>query len=74
MYIKPNIDELRCRRVEKNLSQHKLSRMAGLGGNAINNIETGTTLAIHPLRAKVIAEALQCEVSDIFIDEKEMSA
>jgi DNA-binding XRE family transcriptional regulator len=69
MFVQAKLDELRSRRKAANLSQHRLSLIAGLGGNAINNIESGATRAIHPLRAKAIAEALHCEVSDIFINE-----
>lgn len=73
MFLTPKIDKVRMRRLEIGLSQHKLSLIAGLGGNAINRIESGETASVHPLRAKAIAKALHCKVSDIFIDEKQAS-
>lgn len=73
MFLFPKIGEVKMRRLEIGLSQHKLSQIAGLGGNAINRIESGKTSGIHPLRAKAIAEALNCEVTDIFINENLLS-
>ena len=66
MFMKPKIDEIVRRRTEAGLSQHKLSLKSGIGGSSLSRIESGTTTAIHPLRAKAIAKTLGCKVSDIF--------
>ena len=64
------IRDSRERRLAANLSQHGLSLKAGLGGQAINRIERGETVTVHPLRAREIAKALDCGVEDIFTDAK----
>lgn len=58
MYLIPKVSEIRTRRLDAGLSQHSLSRTAGLGGQAINRIESGETSSVHPLRAREIAKAL----------------
>ena len=55
MYLIPKVTEIRERRLAANLSQHGLSLKAGLGGQAINRIERGETITVHPLRAREIA-------------------
>lgn len=70
MYLIPDANRIREKRLEANLSQHGLSLKAGLGGQAINRIERQETLSIHPLRAQAIAMALDCEISEIFREEK----
>lgn len=70
MYLIPKVSEIRTRRLDAGLSQHSLSRTAGLGGQAINRIESGETGSVHPLRAREIAKALHCKVEDIFIVKK----
>lgn len=72
MYIAKR-EELRRRREELGVTKAKLSREAGLSNNAVWRIEN-EDYRTHPLRAKAIAEALQCKVTDIFTDEKELSA
>lgn len=59
-------EEIKRRRKEAGLSQKQLSERAGLPGNAICRIEKGESERTHPLRARVIAEALRCNVEDIF--------
>lgn len=66
MYLIPRVSEIRAKRLAAALSQHGLSRKAELGGQAINRIERGETISIHPLRAQAIAKALNCSVTDIF--------
>lgn len=66
MYLKPNIKKIRNLRINKGLSKHQLSLKAGLGNQALSRIERGETKKIHPLRAKAIAEVLDCAVEDIF--------
>lgn len=66
MYLTPKVSEICARRMDAGLSQHCLSRLAGLGGQAINRIERGETSSVHPLRAREIAKALHCKVEDIF--------
>lgn len=70
MYLVPKVGEIKRRRLESDLSQHKLSMLAGLGGQAINRIERGETSCVHPLRAREIAKALHCGVEDIFTNTK----
>ncbi len=70
MYLIPNVEEIKRRRLESGLSQHGLSLKAGLGGQAINRIERGETTTVHPLRAREIAKALQCKVEVIFSELK----
>lgn len=68
------LDELRCRRKAKNWTMQDLSCAAGLPRNAVCRIENGKNPRTHPLRARAIAQALHCKVTDIFTDEKEASA
>ena len=70
MYLTPKIDAIKSLRVAKGLSQHRLSRNAGLAGNAINRIERKESEHIHYLRAREIAKALDCQVEDIFVKPK----
>ncbi len=58
-------DKLIRKRKESNLSQHRLSVLAGLGGNAIFRMET-QDYKVHPLRAQAVADALNCRVTDLF--------
>lgn len=67
MYLIPISEKIRERRITANLSQHSLSLKAGLGGQAINRIERKETMGVHPLRAKAIADALECPLEEIFI-------
>ena len=62
----PLRDEIRTRRIEMKLNCSQLSLKAGLPQNAIGRIERGESKFTHPLRAKVIAKALGCKVTDIF--------
>ncbi len=52
-----------------NLSQHKLSILSGLSGNAIFRMETKEH-RVSPLRAKAVADILECDVADIFYVSK----
>ena len=65
--IIPKVEEIRKRREEMGLTRCGLSRKAGLSINAIHRIETGESRYTHPIRAKAIAEALGCELEDVFI-------
>lgn len=66
MYLKPNVTKIINLRTKKGLSKHQLSLQAGLSNQALSRIERGETKKIHPLRAKAIAEVLDCDVKDIF--------
>ncbi len=66
----PKVEEIKKRRVEKNLSMIKLSEMSNLSRSSILRIENRKTKKVHPLRAKEIARALKCDVEDIFYIEK----
>lgn len=59
-------NEIKKRRLQKKLSKSKLSLNAGLPANAICRIESNKHSYIYPIRAKAIANALDCKVEDIF--------
>lgn len=59
-------DEIKKRRKKMKLSQRKLSTIAGLPVNAICRIEKENYSYTYPVRAKAIADALGCEVKDLF--------
>lgn len=59
-------DEIKRRREAEGLTGRRLSQRAGLPDNAITRIENGDSEQTHPLRARAIAEALKCKVTDIF--------
>ena len=60
------VNEIQKRRTAANLSREALSRKAGLPDNAIYRIEKCMSAQTHPLRARAIAKALKCKVTDIF--------
>ena len=61
--IKKN--ELIQKRLNKNLSQHRLSHLAGLGNNAVFRMEN-TECKVNSLRAKAVADVLNCHIYEIF--------
>ena len=63
-------EEIKRRRLASGLTKKELSLKAGLPANAIGRIEKGENEQTHPLRARVIAEALHCGVEDIFTETK----
>ncbi len=65
MFYFPLGKEIEKRRIEQKLSRHALSKRAGLGSYALARLEKGMHRA-HPLRAKALAEALDCDVENIF--------
>ncbi|MBS6801554.1 MAG: helix-turn-helix transcriptional regulator [Clostridiales bacterium] len=69
MYIAKRA-EIERRRLANGLNKKELSLKAGLPANAIGRIERGESEQTHPLRARAIAEALYCEVEDIFTETK----
>lgn len=70
MYIAKQT-EIKRRRVEAGLNRKDLSLRAGLPSNAVSRIESGKGGSqTHPLRARAIAQALNCKVEDIFIKAK----
>ncbi len=66
MFI-PKKDEIKQRREIMGLTRAGLSKRAGLSLNALFRIETGKSGYTHPIRARAIAEALGCELEDIFL-------
>lgn len=69
MYI-PKREAIRELREEKALSMNQLSIMAGLSSCSIYRIERGISTYTHPIRAQAIAKALNCNISDIFMEVK----
>lgn len=65
MFLKSKSKIIKQKRMNLGLSQHKLSKLAGLGGSAVYRMEEETHL-VHPLRAKAIADVLGCAIEDIF--------
>lgn len=66
----PKTEEIKRRRNELGLTKKGLSKKAGLPDNAILRIERGEGRFTHPIRARAIATALRCEVTDIFTETK----
>lgn len=66
MLLSPKREELKKRREKLNLSMHALSLKAELSSPSIYRIEAGITNRVNPFRAKAIAKALHCKVTDIF--------
>lgn len=65
MLLSVKQQQLSKMRKSRNLSQHKLSVLSGLSGNAIFRMETQAH-KVSIFRAKAVADILGCEVSDIF--------
>lgn len=63
----PKKEEISRRREAMGLTRCGLSRKAGLSTNALYRIESGNSGYVHPIRAKAIAEALECRLEDVFI-------
>ena len=70
MFVTPKIEEIKRRREALGWSQHQLSIQAGLSGCAICRIEGEKSKRINHHRAREIAKALHCDVSDIFTEVK----
>lgn len=66
MFVTPKRESIIRRREGKGMTQHQLSCKAGLPGNAILRIEKGECARTNHLRAQAIADALGCQVEDIF--------
>ncbi len=64
--LKPKSAEIKKRRMARTLSQRQLSILCGLPDNAICRIEKGDFQSIYPIRARAIAQALQCELYELF--------
>lgn len=54
----------------KNISQYKLSKDTGIAASTLNNLCNGKTTSIQFSVLDKICEALDCEISDILIHEK----
>ncbi|MEG1429363.1 MAG: helix-turn-helix transcriptional regulator [Hydrogenoanaerobacterium sp.] len=70
MFI-PNAIEIKNRREKLGLTKTQLAKKSSLPANAIGRIENGMVSKTQALRACAIAKTLKCQVTDIFIDEKE---
>lgn len=62
----PKKEEIKRRREKKGFSQRQLSCKAGLPVNAVCRLENGNYSFTYPLRAKAIADALDCNIEDVF--------
>lgn len=62
----PKISRLREQREKCGLTRFALSKKIGMGGSALYRIEAGISPSVHGLTAKAIADALGCQVEDIF--------
>lgn len=54
----------------KNISQYKLSKDTGIAASTLNNLCNGKTTSIQFSILDKICEALDCQVSDILLYEK----
>ncbi len=64
MMVIVNSKKLIEKRREKKLSQHKLSKLAGLSNNAVYRMEECEN-KVSELRVKAVADILGCPVSEI---------
>lgn len=62
----PKKSEIKQRRETIGLTKASLSKKAGLPANALSRIESSKSSFVHPIRARAIAEALECQVEDVF--------
>lgn len=65
MMLDVNVSNLIQKRKEKNLSQYRLSILAGLPGNAVFRMEQGNH-KVNNLRAELIAKTLNCDIKELF--------
>lgn len=68
MMVVVNSKKLIEKRKEKKLSQHKLSKLAGLSNNAVYRMEECES-RVSELRVKAVADILGCSVADICIEQ-----
>jgi len=66
LFVTAKVEALRRRRLEQGLDMKALATKASLPGNAILRIEKCKCARTNHLRAKAIADALNCPVEDIF--------
>lgn len=66
--LKPKVEEIKRRRLEMGLNCQELSIKAGLPKNAFFRIEQGKSSYTYPIRARAIAKALHCKLTDVFDD------
>lgn len=65
MFLIPNANEIKRRRIAQKLSSNKLSLKAGLPENAVYRLESGICKRSNHLRMQALATALDCSVEDI---------
>ncbi len=66
MLLIPKREDIKRIREDLGLSMNALSSKAELSPPSIYRIESGITQRVNPHRAKAIAKALGCKISDIF--------
>ncbi|MEG3007217.1 MAG: helix-turn-helix transcriptional regulator [Oscillospiraceae bacterium] len=72
MYLQINSEKLRELRLKKGLTCYSLAKKVGVGLKSIWRYEKNISKTTDRFRAKAIADALGCKVSDIFSEiEKE---
>lgn len=70
----PKSTEIQKRRNLLSMSCYQLSKKAGLPLNAITRIEKNTPRFTYPIRATAIANALGCDVKEIFEEVSQKGA
>lgn len=66
MFVVPLSANIRAQRENKGITQHQLSCIAGLPGNAVFRMENGNSKKTSNLRAQAIANALGCPIEELF--------
>lgn len=65
MYLKANAAAIWKRRKELGMTQLQVDQKAGIGSMSLTRMENEKHL-VHPFRAKAVADALECQVYDLF--------
>lgn len=58
---------IRGKRIEKKISQEELSRRSGVSRATISKLESGEKVEVKINTLEAIANSLECNVSDLFL-------
>ncbi|BBK22756.1 helix-turn-helix domain-containing protein [Amedibacterium intestinale] len=72
MLIKVNVQNLKIYRKKSGLTRHALSLKAGLGKNAIFQIESGQFNKCSSVRIKAIADTLGVDYKKLIVEEEKI--